>query len=67
MSNLLLDAVGTYRVQYPQAGLDLSIAGYSPNQIKSELASQYRELATATVQVAGNVVTFALPSGQKNG
>ena len=64
--SVLLNVVGTYVVQYPAASINETIEGYTPAQIKEQLAGVYRELANATVQVSGNVVTFALPSGQKN-
>lgn len=64
--SVLNTIVGTYTVQYPPAGLNNSISGYSPQQIKDELAQQYRELANATIQINNGVITFALPSGQKN-
>lgn len=64
--SLILDTVGSYRVQYPSAGIDSQVENLTPNQIKAELATHYRELANATVSVNGNVVTFAVPSGQKN-
>lgn len=62
----LLNVVGTYVVRYPSANLDTTIEGFTPNQIKTELAGVHRELANATVNIDGNVITFSLPSGQKN-
>lgn len=63
----LLNVPGTYRVKYPTGSLDVTVEGFSPNQIKEQLSTQFRELANAVVQVNGNEVTFTVPSGQKNG
>lgn len=63
----LLNVPATYRVVYPTGNIDQTIEGFSPNQIKEQLATVFKELANATVQVTGNQVTFSLPSGQKNG
>ena len=62
----LLNVRGTYRVKYPTGSLDVTVEGYSPAQIKEQLATQFKELATATVNVNGTEVTFTVPSGQKN-
>lgn len=63
----LNNIVATYRVKYPQGSVDTTIEGYSPVQIREQLASVFKELERATVEVNNGVVTFALPSGQKNG
>ena len=63
----LLNVVATYRVKYPTGNLDQTIEGYSPKQIKEQLQTLFKELEKATVEVNNGVVTFALPSGQKNG
>lgn len=63
----LLNVPATYRVVYPTGNIDQTIEGYSPNQIKEQLATVFKELANATVSVTGNQVSFSLPSGQKNG
>lgn len=63
----LLNIPGSYTVQYPAGNINERIDGYSPNQIKEQLATVFKELATATVNVNGGVITFTLPSGQKNG
>lgn len=62
----LLNVVADYRVVYPAAQLDTTISGFTPNQIKEQLATVYKELAGATVQVNNGTISFALPSGQKN-
>lgn len=63
----LLNVPGTYAVKYPTGSLDITVEGYSPVQIKEQLATRFKELEKATVHVNGNVVTFSVPSGQKNG
>ncbi len=63
----LLNIQGTYTVKYTQANIDQTISGYTPNQIKEQLATVYKELEKATVNVNNGVITFTLPSGQKNG
>lgn len=65
--SILLNTVGTYTVQYQPAGLNNSVSGYTPQQIKDELAQQYQELRNATININNGVITFSLPSGQKNG
>lgn len=70
MSAILNNVSGTYTVSYPSADLNTVVEGYTPEQIRAELAGTYKELEKATVNVTVNgsekVVTFALPSGQKN-
>lgn len=66
MSNVLDNVVGTYRVVYAPANIDTTVEGFTPLQIKAQLAGAYKELENATVKIEGNVVTFVLPSGQKN-
>ena len=65
--SILNAVVGTYRVSYPAGNINETLVGYSPNQIKEQLQTVYKELANATVNVNDGVVTFTLPSGQKNG
>lgn len=63
----ILTTAGTYTVVYPSADINREVVGYTPNEIKSQLAEVYQELANASVNVsATNEVTFTLPSGQKN-
>lgn len=64
--SLDLNTVGSYVVRYPAANLDSQVEGLTPNQIKAELATHYRELANANINLSGNVITFTIPSGQKN-
>ena len=70
MSNLLDNINGSYRVKYPSGNIDTTIEGYSPTQIKAELAGLYKELENATLKITNvggvNTVEFVLPSGQKN-
>lgn len=71
MSTILNNVAGTYTVSYPTANFNETIEGFTPEQIRAELATLYKELENATVSVAaGNgdekVVTFTVPSGQKN-
>lgn len=63
----LLDVKATYVVKYPSAGLEVTISDHTPNEIKAELVGLYAELAPAKIVVTGNVITFEIPSGQKNG
>ena len=63
----LLDIVASYRVKYPSGNIDQTIENFSPRQIKEQLQTVFKELEKATVEVNNGVVTFALPSGQKNG
>ena len=72
--NLLNEIVGTYTVVYPQGDINQELNGYSPSYIKDQLATRYSELTAATLVVTPttvngvtkNVITFSLPSGQKN-
>lgn len=65
--SVLNTIVGTYTVQYAAGNINTTVEGYSPEQIRAELATQYAELRNATINVNNGVVTFSLPSGQKNG
>lgn len=63
----LLNIVGTYTVNYAQANINQTIGGFTPTQIKEQLQTIYKELENATINVNNGVITFSLPSGQKNG
>jgi hypothetical protein len=59
-----------YQVQYPAGGINSTVTGYTPEQIKTELSGTYAELRNATpvVNVVNgvNVLTFTIPTGTKN-
>ena len=55
-----------YTVSYPAAGINSRVIGYTPEQIRAQLASQYAELANATPVVTNGVLTFRLAVGTKN-
>lgn len=61
-----LNIPGTYTVVYAPAQINHTIEGFSPNQIKEQLSTRYKELEKATISVSGSTVTFSIPSGQKN-
>jgi hypothetical protein len=56
----------TYTVIYPAGGINAPVTGYSPQEIKDQLAQTYSELRNAEVVVDGTTVTFRLPTGTKN-